>query len=233
MISAPAAERNKEPILEVLKETLDASKQLRVLEIASGTGTLHFFSGAYFKEFFWIWMSFYSFVLFLGQHAAHFAKHFVNFLWQPTEVNTSNFKSISIYASLLPSNNVLDPIRVDVSEPIGNWSEDITKHKFDVIYCCNLIHISPYSCTTGLFQASGKLLKPGSGLLITYGPYAENGVLTPESNVRFDEGLKMQCEDWGVRDIVDLVKLAEQNGLKYLKKIDMPANNKMLFFVHS
>lgn len=38
MLSAPAAERNKDPILDALKENLDSSQQLRVLEIASGTG---------------------------------------------------------------------------------------------------------------------------------------------------------------------------------------------------
>lgn len=148
-------------------------------------------------------------------------------------MNTNNFKSISSYAALLPNNNVLDPVQIDVSLPTESWPENITAVKYDVIYCSNLIHISPYACTTGLFSSAGKILKPGSGILITYGPYAENGILTPESNFRFDEGLRMQNPQWGVRDIVDLLKLAEENGLKYVKKIEMPANNKMLFFTRS
>lgn len=167
---------------------------------------------------------------FSGQHIAHFAKHFPNFLWQPSEVNTANFKSISCYSSTLPNSNVLDPVQIDVSLPVETWPENVTANKFDVVYCSNLIHISPYQCSIGLFASAGKLLRPGSGLLITYGPYAENGTLTPESNVRFDEGLKMQCPEWGVRDIMDLAQLAEQSGLCYIKKVEMPANNKMLFF---
>lgn len=36
MLSAPAAERNKDAILEVLQANMDASRQSRVLEIAAG-----------------------------------------------------------------------------------------------------------------------------------------------------------------------------------------------------
>jgi hypothetical protein len=36
--SAPAAERNKLPILEVLKTVLDPSSSFQALEVASGTG---------------------------------------------------------------------------------------------------------------------------------------------------------------------------------------------------
>ncbi|CAL8127373.1 unnamed protein product [Orchesella dallaii] len=202
MLSAPAAERNKDPILDVLKANLNESQPLKILEIASGT----------------------------GQHVAHFAKYFTNFMWQPSDADTKYFKSISSYASMLPKNNVLDPVHIDVSHPIENWDGNVTCQKFDAIYCSNLIHISPYQCTIGLFTSASKLLKPSTGLLITYGPYSENGCLVPESNVRFDEGLRMQNPEWGVRDIVDLVKLGEQNGLCYCNKVEMPANNKMLFF---
>ncbi|ODN02923.1 hypothetical protein Ocin01_03763 [Orchesella cincta] len=164
------------------------------------------------------------------QHIAHFAKYFTNFMWQPSDVDTKYFKSISSYASMLPKNNVLDPVHIDVSSPVENWDGNITSLKYDAVYCANLIHISPYPCTIGLFTSASKLLKPGTGLLIMYGPYSENGVLTPESNVRFDEGLRMQNPLWGVRDIVDLVKLGENNELSYSNKVEMPANNKMLFF---
>ncbi len=90
-----------------------------------------------------------------------------------------------------------------------------------------MIHISPFETTVGLFNAAGKLLKK-SGLLITYGPYAECGVLEPESNINFDESLRAQNPQWGVRDIEDLIQIATENGLKLLKRYDMPANNKTL-----
>ncbi|OFZ91165.1 MAG: hypothetical protein A2W21_15125 [Betaproteobacteria bacterium RBG_16_66_20] len=61
--SSPSCERNKDPILAVLKEILPRSGL--VLEIGSGT----------------------------GQHAAYFAAHLPQLIWQPTDLS-SNFPSI-------------------------------------------------------------------------------------------------------------------------------------------
>ena len=41
-------------------------------------------------------------------------------------------------------------------------------------------------------------------MLVTYGPYAQDGVLTPESNQQFDRTLRSRDPSWGIRDIVEL-----------------------------
>lgn len=89
------------------------------------------------------------------------------------------------------------------------------------------MHISPWPCSVGLFSAAGKLLKPG-GKMFTYGPYAQDGQLTPQSNVDFDADLKRRNAEWGIRDIRDLKQLAETNGMRLDQVINMPSNNKFL-----
>lgn len=59
MLKFPAAERNKEVVLNVLKDHLPTDKAGLALEVASGSGT----------------------------HVALFAQHFPKIIWQPSEID--------------------------------------------------------------------------------------------------------------------------------------------------
>jgi hypothetical protein len=143
-LCAPAAEQNKQLILEVLQQYLPEmvarKTPLQCLEVASGS----------------------------GQHVAHFAEHLPGTHWQPAEFDRNDFGSIKAYAQELP--NVSEPVFVDAS---------LQGRTFDVVYCANMIHISPRACTPGLFNGAGAFLEKG-GLLITYGPYARRKNLSRE-----------------------------------------------------
>jgi SAM-dependent methyltransferase len=83
-LNAPAAERNKEPILAVLRRVLP--KTGLVLEIASGT----------------------------GQHIVHFARELPDIEWQPSDPDAEMHGSIKQWIARTGVNNVRDPLRLEV-----------------------------------------------------------------------------------------------------------------------
>ncbi|KAJ8925939.1 hypothetical protein NQ315_009791 [Exocentrus adspersus] len=161
-----------------------------------------------------------------GQHISYFASHFPRLVFQPSEYETFLFDSIKAYARDTPTKNVKDPVRIDVTEDWRTWN---IPNNFDYIINVNMIHVAPFSCAVGLFKNVGAVLKK-HGLLVTYGPYANNGVLEPQSNRDFDRNIRARDPSCGVRDIQDLIKVAEPYGLKLVKIYEMPSNNKCLIW---
>ena len=100
----------------------------------------------------------------------------------------------------------------------------------DAVVACNITHISPFAVTEGLFAGAGRYLKVGGGLFI-YGPFMVDSEHTAPSNVAFDERLRAQNAEWGVRDTGRLSELAASVGMAMEgAPIEMPANNLMLVF---
>jgi SAM-dependent methyltransferase len=81
---APAAERNKGPILKVLQRVLPPRGL--VLEIGSGT----------------------------GQHVVHFAKAMSHLSWQPSDPDAENRRSIALWSRVEELSNVRAPRALDV-----------------------------------------------------------------------------------------------------------------------
>ncbi len=84
---APATERNREPILEILQQILPSEG--RVLEIASGS----------------------------GQHAVFFAPFFPNLQWYPSDCDGTCQDSIQSWINFNPNANLKSPLNLDVSQP--------------------------------------------------------------------------------------------------------------------
>ncbi|MGE0224433.1 MAG: DUF938 domain-containing protein [Acetobacteraceae bacterium] len=85
--TAPAAARNRDPILRVLREHLPPSA--RVLEIASGT----------------------------GEHAVWFSRTLDTVTWQPTDLEPEALNSIAAWRDLEGPPNLLPPLRLDTTAP--------------------------------------------------------------------------------------------------------------------
>jgi SAM-dependent methyltransferase len=81
--SAPAAERNAQPIVEVLRGVLP--ERGLVLEVASGT----------------------------GEHAVHFARAFPKLLFQPSDPEPAALRSIEAWRAQAGLFNLLPPVSLD------------------------------------------------------------------------------------------------------------------------
>ena len=206
-LSSPAAERNRQPILDVLRRVLPPSG--RALEIASGS----------------------------GQHVSWFARHLPGWTWQPTEFAAASLPSIAAWsvldaddlaespparAGVGPLANVLPPLQLDVCA--AAWP---VAGAFDAITCANMIHASPPPTLPGLMQGAGRHLAP-DGVLVTYGPYILDDEPLAASNVEFDAWLKSRDPSWGIRRLADVLAHARDAGLRLRERVAMPANNLML-----
>lgn len=198
-----AADRNKQPILDRLRQVLP--EQGRALEIASGT----------------------------GQHVAWFAAHLPHWVWQPSDRQADFFPSITARMTEGHLNNVQPPVLLDVLA--AHWLPDDAQSgtpRFDLIYCANMLHISPWSTCAALMQGAARHLAPG-GRLVTYGPYLEDSVPTSPGNQAFDHSLRAQDPAWGIRRREDVEAQAQGAGLHLAARHAMPANNLLLVWTRA
>jgi hypothetical protein len=101
--------------------------------------------------------------------------------------------------------------------------------KVDAVLSINMIHIAPWNACEGLFLGASQVLRPG-GKLILYGPFNIGGKFTAESNEAFDASLKSRDASWGIRDLDDVSACGVRNGLRLVKRVEMPANNQTIVF---
>ncbi len=156
-----------------------------------------------------------------GQHATYFAKQLPSWTFQPSDLDPVNLLSISSWVRESKLPNVREPLRIDVCD--DDWGVE----PVDAIYNANLIHIAPWAAAVGLLSGAGRYLS-AAGRLIMYGPFRIAGQHTAASNQSFDEGLQQRDASWGVRDLEQVLSLAEQHGLALLERTEMPANNQTL-----
>jgi len=201
-LDAAAFHSNHRPIWAVLQKFL-AGQSGDVLEAGSGT----------------------------GQHVVHFARQTPDITWWPSDLNEQHLKSITAWCAHAQLPNVRPPMRIDLSDPAW-WPEMQDKSgpkNLLAVFCANVIHIAPWRVAEGLFAGAARHLR-ADGRLFLYGPFKRDGKHTALSNAVFDTSLREGNPEWGVRDIVDLEKLAASAGLALLETVDMPANNQILVF---
>jgi SAM-dependent methyltransferase len=153
-----------------------------------------------------------------GEHAVFVAQNLPSLRWQPTDADDGALASIAAHREAAALPNLLEPLRLDATA--ARWPIESAA----AVVCNNMVHITPWRITEGLMAGAGRTLLPG-GILYLYGPYRIDGRHTAASNKDFDDWLKAQNAQWGIRDLGDVATLARRNGLHLTERVAMPANN--------
>ena len=159
-----------------------------------------------------------------GEHGVAFQKRFPETIWQTSDPDLRHRQSISSWILYEKLNMKMpQPLAIDVE--ITPWEiSSALALSLQVIVSINLIHISSWNCTRSLFKESGKLLSNGKYLML-YGPFKIGNEHISQSNYLFDKSLKMQNNNWGVRNLDKVNEEAYKNGFDQKELICMPANN--------
>lgn len=125
---SPSADRNKQPILDVLQALLPP--QGRALEIASGT----------------------------GQHAAWFTAALPQWHWQTSDFDAVALPGISEWLEQAGGVVQPPPVRIDVCDATWPSEAAEFAERFDLVYCANMLHIAPWPCCAGLMHGCARYL---------------------------------------------------------------------------
>jgi hypothetical protein len=153
-----------------------------------------------------------------GQHILHFARAMPHIRWLPTEQDADCLTSIERWLATDALPNVSAPVRLDVHDQVWPVSDA------SAVVCINMIHIAPPSATEALLRGAGRVLSAG-GILALYGPYRRQGRHISSGNDAFDQKLRAQNADWGVRNLEDVALSADAAGFQLQETVEMPANN--------
>ena len=152
-----------------------------------------------------------------GEHIEYMAPRTPKITWQPSDGDPEMIWAIN--TRLNPQKNVEKAVHINVCT--SEWND----LSYDVLFCANMIHISPWESTLALFNIANP-----NQYLVLYGPFKENGIHNSQGNIQFDASLRMRNSTWGIRDLNDLRSLAAKNGFSLQKQHPMPANNFILIW---
>ncbi len=194
-----ACERNRDPILAVLREHFDDCRH--VLEIGSGT----------------------------GQHAVHFAQAMPHLVWQTSDVpeNHAGIRAW-LDEARLPNARPPIALDVDKPWPRKRFDLPGRKAEgYDAVFSANTLHIMSWPQVQRMFAKLPSVMS-GDARLVIYGPFNYGGQFTSPSNEQFEKTLKGWGAHMGIRDFEAVDALAHESGLHLIEDRAMPANNRCI-----
>jgi cyclopropane fatty-acyl-phospholipid synthase-like methyltransferase len=192
-----ACERNRDPILAVLRRVLH--DRSRVLEIGSGT----------------------------GQHAVYFAAQLPHLHWQASDhPDYLPGIAERLAEAALPNAPPPWPLQAVLRPAPGLAPLPEAPLGFDAVFSANTLHIMSWAHVEAFFAGLPAVMAEDA-LLCVYGPFNYGGDYTSDSNRQFDGWLKARDPASGIRDAEAVDALAAAQGLRLVEDVAMPANNRL------
>ncbi|HBK46433.1 MAG TPA: hypothetical protein DDZ67_08370 [Xanthomonadaceae bacterium] len=200
---APACERNRDPILAVLRTCFADRRD--VLEIGSGS----------------------------GQHAVHFAAAMPWLRWQCSDhaARLPGIRQWLDEAALANTpapvelQAVIEPVPALLPPPPLPRAADGAARGYDAVFSANTLHIMGWPQVQALFAGLATLMGEDA-VLAVYGPFNYGGAFGSASNRDFDGWLKARDPASGIRDAEAVDAVAAGVGLRLVEDHAMPANNR-------
>ena len=158
-----------------------------------------------------------------GEHVVYFAQNLSALDWQPSDPDAQAVRSIAAYRSEYVGINVREPVMLDARN--AHWPVA----EADAVLCINMVHISPWSATKGLFHGSAELLGEGAPVIL-YGPFFEAETDPAPSNLAFSANLTARNPEWRIRNVDEVDRVAMTERFRRTARYEMPANNLMLVY---
>lgn len=158
-----------------------------------------------------------------GEHAVYFSQNFPHLTFQPSDLAETAQQSADAWRAKRRRANMLPALALDArSTPRPICAAD-------AIIGVDLCHAAPWSATEGLFFQAYDLLQPGAPLFL-YGPFLRPGQTPSEALAAFDQRLREQNPDWGLRDLDEVTRVARENDFYGRQIFDMGGDNLGLLF---
>jgi hypothetical protein len=166
-----------------------------------------------------------------GMHINYFAPHFPHLTFHPSDMNEHALENVMRVTWENEVKNVVKPVKLDLT--LEDTWQNPAEQLYDVIFVINIFQVAPISVADGMMKCASQLLHK-DGFLFIYGPFKDHGRYTTESNEEFDKMIhSAKVEEWGLKDIADLEKAAQNHALILSEKVEMPANNFGLIFTRA
>ncbi|BFZ58656.1 hypothetical protein PYCC9005_005720 [Savitreella phatthalungensis] len=206
--AAGSVDRNKDPLLSILKDIDTASPISSVVELASG----------------------------YGDHAVHFAAALPNTSFVLTEAQSSHLPTLQQHVDSQP--NIVAAHELNVLNPDhwNSLRNNLPVKQVDLILCINMIHLCPWSATETLFAQAAALQHGGSqpGKVMLYGAFLQpGGGYSSPGDEKFDLDIRSRDPSFGLRDPARVHELAINHGYTGILDKDMPAGNKAFVWQRS